>query len=93
MLGTIIVNDEGEPIRATTICDADGTPVEYQEGTVAKYAELIPQLASVARSMVRDLDPQNNLQFLRIRSKQHEIMVHSDAEFTLIVIQNPAAAE
>ena len=26
-------------------------------------------------SLVRDLDPQNNLQFLRIRSKNHEIMV------------------
>jgi dynein light chain roadblock-type len=47
----------------------------------------------MARSMVRDLDPQNNLQFLRIRSKNHEIMVHSDVEFTLIVIQNPAATE
>jgi dynein light chain roadblock-type len=69
------------------------TPVADQNTVVSQYAELIPQLASMARSMVRDLDPQNNLQFLRIRSKNHEIMVHSDVEFTLIVIQNPAATE
>ena len=41
----------------------------------AQYADLIPQLALMARSLVRDLDPQNDLQFLRIRSKMHEIMV------------------
>lgn len=93
VLGTIIVNDEGEPLRATTICDKDGVPLEDQSGVVSRYAELVPQLASMARSMVRDLDPQNSLQFLRIRSKNHEIMVHSDPEFTLIVIQNPAATE
>ena len=36
---------------------------------------------------------QNDLRFLRVRSKDHEMMVHADLEFTLIVIQNPAAAE
>ena len=54
-----------------------------------QYAELIPQLASMARSLVRDLDPQNDLQFLRIRSNMHEIMVYSDKDFTLLVIQDP----
>lgn len=28
-----------------------------------------------AKSTVRDIDPQNDLTFLRIRSKKHEIMV------------------
>jgi hypothetical protein len=45
-----------------------------QASVTAQYAELIPQLASMARSLVRDLDPQNDLQFLRIRSQMHEIM-------------------
>jgi len=63
VLGTIIVNDEGQAIRTTA--DAAVT---------AQYAEFIPQLASMARSLVRDLDPQNDLQFLRIRSRMHEIM-------------------
>eukprot|EP00241_Pyramimonas_parkeae_P008905 CAMPEP_0114252956 /NCGR_PEP_ID=MMETSP0058-20121206/16126_1 /TAXON_ID=36894 /ORGANISM="Pyramimonas parkeae, CCMP726" /LENGTH=98 /DNA_ID=CAMNT_0001366951 /DNA_START=147 /DNA_END=443 /DNA_ORIENTATION=- len=82
VLGTIIVNDEGQAIRTTA--DAAVT---------AQYAEFIPQLASMARSLVRDLDPQNDLQFLRIRSRMHEIMVAPDNDFTLIVIQDPTAVE
>ena len=50
-------------------------------------------LAAMARSAVRDLDPQNDLQFLRLRSKQHEILVAPDPEFTLIVVQEDAPEE
>ena len=32
---------------------------------------------------------QNDLTFLRIRSKKHEIMVSPDKDYSLIVIQNP----
>ena len=87
-MGTIIVNEEGEAVRATTLCDASGAPVEDQSGAVTKFSALVPQLASMARNMVRDLDPQNDLRFLRVRSRDHEMMVHADPEFTLIVIQN-----
>lgn len=54
-----------------------------------QYAGLISQLSDKARSVVRDLDPTNDLTFLRIRSKKHEVMVAPDKEFILIVIQNP----
>merc|ERR1712118_335714 len=52
---------------------------------------LISQLAAKARSVVRDLDPQNDLTFLRIRSRKHEIMVAPDRDYILIVIQDPNA--
>lgn len=35
------------------------------------------------------MDPSDDLTFLRIRSKQHEILVAPDKEYSLIVIQNP----
>jgi len=54
-----------------------------------QYASLVPNLAGMARSLVRDIDPKNDLQFLRVRSKQHEIMVYADKEFSLIVVQDP----
>eukprot|EP00898_Chlorokybus_atmophyticus_P007401 jgi/Chlat1/7662/Chrsp64S07130 len=82
VLATIIVDAEGNPIRTTA--DAAMT---------AQYARLLPQLAAMARSAVRDLDPQNDLQFIRLRSRAHEIMVAPDPQFTLIVIQDPSAAE
>jgi dynein light chain roadblock-type len=37
--------------------------------------------------MVRDLDPTNDLIFLRIKAKLYEIMVAPDKDFMLIVVQ------
>ena len=38
----------GEAVRATTLCDASGAPVEDQSGAVTKFSALVPQLASVS---------------------------------------------
>ena len=54
----------GIPIRTT-----------LDNSTTVQYAGLLHQLTMKARSTVRDTDPQNDLTFLRIRSKKHEIMV------------------
>ena len=51
------------------------------------------QLASKARSVIRTLDPQNDITFLRVRSKKHEIMVAPDKDYLLFVIQNPNSSE
>lgn len=64
VLGIIIVNNDGIPIR-TTFPDPAVT---------VQYAALVTHMASKARTVVRTLDPQNDLHFLRIRSKKHEIM-------------------
>eukprot|EP00741_Cyanophora_paradoxa_P017744 tig00000203_g17138.t1 len=78
--GILIVNTDGVAIRTN-----------LDQALTAQYAALMTQLAAKARSAVRDLDPQNDLTFLRIRSKKHEIMVAPDKDFILIVIQNPNA--
>ena len=64
MIGLIVVNSEGIPIKTT-----------LDNSTTVQYAGLLHQLTAKARSVVRDIDPQNDLTFLRIRSKKHEIMV------------------
>lgn len=68
-----------------------GIPVKstLDNTTTVQYAGLMSQLSDKARSVVRDLDPSNDLTFLRVRSKKHEIMVAPDKDFLLIVIQNP----
>eukprot|EP00656_Telonema_subtile_P019194 TRINITY_DN2046_c0_g1_i6.p1 TRINITY_DN2046_c0_g1~~TRINITY_DN2046_c0_g1_i6.p1 ORF type:complete len:116 (+),score=34.25 TRINITY_DN2046_c0_g1_i6:127-474(+) len=81
VIGTVIVNNDGVPIRSN---------LERSEQT-AQYAAQITQLTKAAEAVVRDLDPQNDLTFLRVRSKKHEIMVAPDKEYLLIVIQNPNA--
>ncbi|RDD43081.1 Dynein light chain roadblock-type 2 [Trichoplax sp. H2] len=78
VIGIIVVNNEGIPIRTT-----------MDNSTTTQYSSLLHQLAAMARGVVRDVDPQNDLTFLRIRSKKHEIMVAPDKEHVLIVIQNP----
>ncbi|XP_067293230.1 dynein light chain roadblock-type 2 [Pseudorasbora parva] len=78
VIGTIVVNGEGIPIRTT-----------LDNSTTVQYVGLLHQLVMKARSTVRDIDPQNDLTFLRIRSKKHEIIVAPDKEFLMIVIQSP----
>jgi dynein light chain roadblock-type len=53
------------------------------------YADKVTKLAKLARSVVRDIDPMNDLTFFRVRSKKHEIMVAPDKNLFLIVIQQP----
>ncbi|KAG8506248.1 Dynein light chain roadblock-type 2 [Galemys pyrenaicus] len=64
VIGTMVVNAEGIPIRTT-----------LDNSTTVQYAGLLHQLTMKTKSTVRDIDPQNDLTFLRIRSKKHEIMV------------------
>nr|XP_028577460.1 dynein light chain roadblock-type 2-like [Podarcis muralis] len=78
VIGAIVVNAEGIPVRTT-----------LDNSTTVQYAGLLHQLMMKAKSTVRDIDPQTDLTFLGIRSKNHEIMVAPDKESLLIVIQNP----
>ncbi|XP_060933171.1 dynein light chain roadblock-type 2-like [Limanda limanda] len=78
VIGTVVVNGDGIPIRTT-----------LDNSTTVKYAGLFRQLTVMARSTVRDIDPQNDLTFLRVRTKKHEIMVALENDFLLIVIQRP----
>ena len=54
-----------------------------------QYSVLVSQLSERAKSIVRDLDPANELTYLRIRSKKHEVLVAPEEDFILIVVQNP----
>ena len=56
---------------------------------VLQYSVLVSQLSERAKSIVRDLDPANELTYLRIRSKKHEVLVAPEEDFILIVVQNP----
>ena len=59
----------------------------------SKYAKNMAELAQQARFLVRDLDPSNDLTFLRIKCKKHEMMVAPDKAFYLVVIQAPDEEE
>lgn len=85
VIGYVICNRQGMVLRRF--------PTMTQE-TADLYASCIRHLAWKARCVVRDLNPQNELRYLRIRLKRHEVMVAFDSEFLVIVIQQwtPAGA-
>lgn len=90
VIGTIVVNNEGLysltdfSLKLSVFIKYFqyliifiGIPIKstLDNSTSVQYAGLIQQLADKARSVVRDLDPSNDLMFLRMRTKKHEIMV------------------
>ncbi|KAI8987729.1 hypothetical protein BDF20DRAFT_904692 [Mycotypha africana] len=77
--GVVILNSEGQSIRSTLDRDL-----------AKQYGQLISKLVEQAKTTVLALDEQNELTFLRVRTKKHEIMIAPDHEYLLIVIQNPA---
>ncbi|XP_069112629.1 dynein light chain roadblock-type 2-like isoform X1 [Argopecten irradians] len=81
VIGIIVVNAEGIPIRTS-----------LDNSTTVQYANLLTNLTMKARSVVRDIDPQNDLTFLRVRSKKHEILVAPEKDYLLVVIQGEQGA-
>lgn len=78
----VVVNNENKSIE-----ESKGMDEEMTE----EYAAAVRQLAEKSRSVVRDLDPMNDLTFLRIRSKRHEILIAPEKDFLLSVIQDPTS--
>jgi len=81
VIGVIIINNDGIPIRST-----------LDPATTNQYAAGVYSVNCKARSCIKDLDGNNDLCLLRLRSKKHEIMIAPDKDYTMIVVQNPVAS-
>lgn len=58
------------------------------EETTTLHASLLHQLCDKSKSVIRELDSSNDLTFLRLRTRKHEIMIALDRDYLLAVIQN-----
>ena len=76
VIGSIIVNEDGIPIRTTL----DNT-------TTVLYASLLRKVCLLAEGAIHNLHPQDEMLFLRIRTKKDEIIVAPDSGYLMIVIQ------
>ncbi|PAA46936.1 hypothetical protein BOX15_Mlig005159g3 [Macrostomum lignano] len=76
-------------VQGVIICNESGIPIKtnMDNSTTTQYCSSMVRLTERARSAVRDLDPTNDLTFLRIRSKKNEIMVAPENDYLVIVIQ------
>mmetsp|Transcript_22838 Transcript_22838/g.48217 ORF Transcript_22838/g.48217 Transcript_22838/m.48217 type:complete len:111 (-) Transcript_22838:1313-1645(-) len=81
--GVMIMNRQGAIVKSTLV---------DKEQTKTQSAELT-NLTAKASNIVALLNPDDELKFLRIRSKQREILVSPEKEYILVVIQNPNESE
>ena len=72
--GIIISNFEGVALKST-----------LSKELTTQYAGLMAQLVTKARSVVRTIDPEDDLVFLRARTKKHEVMVAPGDGYVLVV--------
>ena len=78
----MIVNSKGIAIE-TTMSNSD----------TIEYGSLISQFTTNVSLSIKSIHQEEEVTFIRIRSKQHEIMIAPDKEYSLIVIQNPSNDE
>ncbi|XP_063727890.1 dynein light chain roadblock-type 2-like [Symsagittifera roscoffensis] len=78
VVGAIIANQEGVSLRSS-----------LDNSTTVQYINAVKDLTYKGSSLVRDIDPENELTFIRVRSKKNEIMIAPDKDHNIIVIQNP----
>jgi len=82
VLGVIIVNSKGVSLRST-----------MNMSDTISYGSLISNFASNASRQVKENlrgHEDDDIVFIRIRSKKHEIMIAPDKDFSMIVLQNPS---
>ena len=70
----------------------------YQEGacikstldpsTTSQYSTILGSLVSQAVVMFKEMDPSNDVTFMRVRTKKCQFMVVPDNEYLFIVVQN-----
>ncbi|KAL0218002.1 hypothetical protein RCL1_008850 [Eukaryota sp. TZLM3-RCL] len=78
VIGYFVLNSEGVVIKHHG----------FDQTQVSSYAHLVHQFSIQARTGVRDIDPTNQLSFLRIRSKDdNEIIICPENDLTLVVVQ------
>lgn len=82
VLGVMVVNQKGVAIKST-----------MGQNETIEYGSLITQFYTKAQATIKSLHAEEDITFVRIRSKKHEIMIAPDREFSLIVLQNPSNDE
>ena len=79
--GIVVCNFEGVSLKST-----------LSKELSTQYAGLMAQLVTKARSVLRTIDTDDDLVFLRARTKKHEVMVAPGDGYMLIVRVNAQRA-
>ena len=83
-------------VECYVITDGKGAILRQSKGIsaadAAKYASEVLRLTQKARHVVRDLDPKNDLEIMRLRAKDREILAAPGDDFLVIIVHKWRAA-
>ncbi|XP_033249426.1 dynein light chain roadblock-type 2 [Drosophila miranda] len=77
VMGAILVNGEGVAVR--TSMDSTSSSI---------FAGKIRPMVKMARSLVREVEPTDDLTYLRMRTLKSEILVAAENEHMIILVQD-----
>lgn len=78
--GLIVLNADGVAIKST-----------LDNKTTVQYAGLIHDLYLKSKSTIREIQPADNLESIRLRSFKHEILVAPSNDYILVCVHEPDA--
>jgi len=77
VVGVLVIPAAGLPIKST-----------IDNNISVQYAGEMQLIIEKARALIKEMDSTNDLSFIRLRTKKHEVLVAPDKEYAMIVIQN-----
>ena len=77
-------------VKGLLIFNADGIVIKstVENSIAVHYACRIHGLLAKARHVVKELNPNDNVETIRLRSR-HEVIIVPSSEYTLVCIQKP----
>ncbi|KAJ6646702.1 Dynein light chain roadblock-type 2 [Pseudolycoriella hygida] len=77
------------------VIDLNGYPMKstMSDELTLRHIGLYGQVIDKARFMLTQLDPNDEITFMRIRSKNHEVIITPDDKCIFLVIQNPRSED
>ena len=88
------INSTHKGIEGIILCDSEGVPIKSQsineEEKVYFYSTTASAFVKKYRKLVNELI-EEDIVLIRIKTKLNEIMISSENDFLLIVIQNPSS--
>jgi len=60
---------------------------EGEEGR--KYARVVGRVVKVAKEGIEEVSEGDDLKFMRLRTKRHELMITPNERYVLVVLQDP----
>ncbi|TNJ30485.1 Dynein light chain [Giardia muris] len=73
--GLLVLMDDGTVIRST-----------FDDEMTSKYSKLVSTYTILSRSSIRDIDPANELNYVRIRSDKRELVCIPEGKYFIIVV-------